>query len=360
MSTVVRPPAFNTIYFDTNILRAHRWPDPLPELANVLVLSRRWKIATCFPEPVLEELECQWRRNVEEQISALGGTRGSLVKACAPVQCNVSVDHPPPTELLARFRELNAKAIADFGIDRVEFTGRSISEVFGYSARYLAPFTPKGEGKGFKDMVILLSILDHLRLHPDFTAILVTNDSDFKNVRYAPFERTFDSDRLRVVDLNTAWTELFEPYFDETRVQPYRRLVVAAGELAKARADDLRSFVAQHLTSEMIQPAVGETIREIQSVESVGILHVDVPFPDREPTDLEIDISINVVAKCSALVATDYQWLRAFFGQGALPPAPPVESDKKLTWMGIVRGTGVVASGELQDLTFRDLANRDS
>jgi hypothetical protein len=360
VSNTVRRPAFNTIYFDTNVLRAQRWPDPLPELQNVLMLSRWWNISRCLPQAVLDEFEYHWLRNVQDQISALGSARGGLTKACSPIPCDVTVDHVTTAELRKSFRDMNVNAIAEYGVQVVEFTQRSIREIFGYSAQYARPFAPKGEGKGFKDAVILLSILDYLRQHAELTAVLVTNDGDFKDIDYRAFEDSFSSDRLRVVDLNGAWKELFDPYFDETRIKPYRRLADRATVLAHERVDDLRAFVATHLTSEMTRPPLGEAVREVRSVEAVKVLHVDVPFPDREPTDLEIDVAIKVVAECRALVVTDYQGLRAFFGQTDLPRAPPVESERKLTWIGLVRATGVVAKGELKELNLQELSRADS
>lgn len=312
-----------------------------------------------MPQAVLDEFEHQWHRNVQEQISALGSARGGFTKVCAPIPCEVTVNHSSVSDLLDAFRELNSRAVASYGVQLVDFTQRPIREIFGYSSRYLRPFVAKGEGKGFKDAVILLSILDHLRANGDLAGVLVTNDGDFKEIDYGAFGATFPSARLRIIDLETAWKELFDPYFDETRVKPYRKLLDAASEVARERADDLRAFVGAHLTTDMTRPALGEMVREIRSVEGVEVLHVDVPFPDREPTDLEIDITIKVVAECRALVATDYQALRAFFSQTSLPPAPPVENERKLTWIGLVHATGLVAKGELKDMKLRELSRSD-
>jgi hypothetical protein len=353
------PPAFNAIFFDTNILLANHWPEPAPALYNLLTLASWWKIGRCLPEAVLEEVECHWSRNVRSAADRLNSARQNLIKDAMPVSCEVTFDHTSLSTLQERFRESTEKAIAHFGISRIAFTQRTTQEIFGYAARYIAPFATEKEGKGFQDAVILLSILDHLRDHPDVRAVFVTKDSDFAKLDYRQFVPDFDPARLQVVDFERVFHDLYEPYFDETRVKPYRSLLEAAERMAKADLPRIGEFVVANLTAEILRPSPAEKIREILSVEKIDIRGVDLPFPEETPTTTTVEITIKIMITCKALVATDMNALRAFFGGLNLAPEPPREEEKSLTGFGLIEAAGEVVEGELKSITPKTLTKDD-
>jgi predicted nucleic acid-binding protein len=355
-----RRPNFGAIYFDTNVLLEAHWPEPAPVLNNLLLLSGWWQIERCIPEPVLSEVECNWRRKVHAGIDSLRTAQRTLAKAASPIACDVSATHTPATQLEAQFIVATADAIAHFGVTRVPFTRRSIEEVFAYAAQYVRPFAAKGEGKGFKDAVILLSILDHLRDRPDTNGVLVTNDSDFKEVDYRVFESTFSPDRLRVMNADEAFKDVFEPYFDETRVKPYRELMQTANTMVRARADELRAFVAAHLTADMLRRGPFDSVRQILSLDRLDVMSVDLPFPERDLAELEINIEIRVAAQCNALVLTDYRGLRALFGGVTnLGAESSKEEERILSWFGVVRASGTVVGGQLRNIAFQGLTTSE-
>src|SRR5690242_7514985 len=205
-------PRFNAIYFDTNILVGHRWPEPRPAFQGLLRLARWWKIAIFFPEPTLTEAESHWLRKVEEAVGELTGACRRLPRIAAPVPCEVTVKHPTASDLLNEFRARTEAALKLFDVSRAGFTSRSSKEVFEYATRYVRPFSRNEEGKGFQDAIIFLSVLDHVRDHDDISGVLVSNDGDMKGLDYTVFARDLNAARLRVLGFDAAFEELFRPY----------------------------------------------------------------------------------------------------------------------------------------------------
>jgi len=242
-----------------------------------------------------------------------------------------------------------------FGVTSIEYTKRSSQEIFAYAVEYKRPFAVDAESKGFQDAIIVLSILDHLREQSEIAGVLITNDKALRNLDYRPFLADFKPDRLRVADLDSVFSELYEPYFDKTRVQPYRRLLEEAARLSRAELRALKEFVASRLTTEMLRPGVAEQTREIVGIEKVEIRRVDLPFPETEPTNTSVDITIKVMVTLKAIVAVDYGALRGLFGDIESPSEPARDKEKRITWFGVIQASGSVVSGELREMKFQNL-----
>lgn len=347
---------FDAMYFDSNMLIANHWPEPLPELANTLDLALWWKIAVSVPKAVLDEVQSHWEREIQDSLAAVRGSRGKLLKAARPLVIDVPAVDLDLADLSGRYQQVATETIKRFRIQIVDFTKRSTMEMFAHATRYTRPFAPKGEGKGFQDAVILASVLDHLEAIAPSKAVLITKDGDFVNANYQAFVPTFEPERLRVIDLTTAFEELFHPYFDETRVKPYRKLLAEAEELTRADVNKLREFAASRLTPDMLRPQIGDRILQVLSVDTLDIRSVQVPFPENDTTT-HIDISIRVMGTCSVRVLTDWSALRGLFGGMSLSTDPtPKEGEKKVSWLGLIEAKGSVVNGKLQKISLDSLA----
>src|SRR5207302_8932981 len=174
---VEKRPDFKGIYLDTNVLlRGQRWPIPSIVLNNLLKLSALCGISRYLPEPVITEAEEHWLRGVKDGITGLGTAQKSFHRFINPLECKTTVEHPSAEILLDEYKQKVDVAINDYGIERVPYTTSTIEEVFGSATKYLLPFAPKAEGRGFQDAVILLSILDHLGPSSSGTGLFVTED----------------------------------------------------------------------------------------------------------------------------------------------------------------------------------------
>ena len=353
-------PAFNAIYLDSNILIANRWPNPTPALYNLLRLAHWWKITPYVPEPVLEEVESHWFRGVADAAQVLASAARKFCKIAAPIRCEVTLKHSEIEELRGQFRDAAGRAIADLEISRVDYTQRPTHDLFRHATRYIRPFAKDGEGRGFQDATILLSVIDHVCAHSDVSGVLVTNDGDFKRLDYRAFSPDFDLRRLDVQNFDTVFKLLVHPYVDETRIKPYRKLRESAERLAGAKLADIREFISSRLTIDMVKPGPADTIQELVEVNDVRVLQLEVPFPDVGTVMGSIDVTIKVLATFRALVSTDIASLRAFFGETAATPAAPLKQERTISWYGVIQATGVVANGEVSELQFQDLASDES
>jgi hypothetical protein len=344
------------LYVDSNILIGHGWPEPRPALHNLLRIAAWWDIAVFFPEPTLLEVERHWCRKVEEALDTLHSAGKKLSKTAHPVSCKPTIAHDPLPEMLKQFRGLTANAIEQFGIQRVTFTGRSSEEIFDYATRYVRPFAPDGEGRGFQDAVIFLSMLDHAMTDRGRASVFVTNDSDFRKLQIREFVADLAQDRLRIADFDMAFNQLVMPYVDETRIKPYRRLSKAAEDLSQTRIADIRTFAATNLTLDMLRTSLGDTARQVIGVDDVSIRRVDLSFPEAPTATAIVDISIKISLICRAIVATDFSVFQVLLGEADAERVAPTEHQKILSAYAIIEARGHIVEGELRDIELCRLA----
>ena len=203
----------------------------------------------------------------------------------------------------------------------------------------------------------MLSVLDHLNLFSEPRAILITADKAFGGVDFNDFVPGFDQKRLRVVDdLETAFKSLWEPYFSETAIKPYRQEVQNAQTAANALIPEIAGFLRTHLTAEMLQgPELGDTVLKILSVENVKVLNVEVPFPEPPARNRSVEILVKASADCRVLVKRDLALVYTFLKYESAPPSPK-ELEVKTYWSGNVKATAEIVNTEFKNINLKVLA----
>jgi hypothetical protein len=358
-------PDFHAIFIDTNILNAEGWPDLSIALANVFKIAKWWRIGIFLPDPVLKEAQEHWLRQVKDKMSAIAAAKRELQRIASPAKCDVQLELPPIEALIKEYEEKQDSAIKEYGIIRSPFTARTAEELFGFATIYVLPFTHKGEGKGFQDAVILLSILDYLNPSPSARAILITKDGDFKDPVFADFIPGFDKNRLRIErDLKPVSDSMWEPYINEAVLKPYGDEVINALTAVRGLQPELIEFVNKRLTKDMLKAGLGETILKVLSVEQVFPASVELPFPKvGEDRNRSVTMRINVSAKCEVLVSRDLSFLSDLFGlrhrrsspdEVDVPPLPE-ESETQIIWNGGVSATADFKNGEVSNIVFQGL-----
>lgn len=358
-------PDFQAIYLDTNMLKGEGWPTPSILLNNLFRFAVWWGIRVFLPEPVLKEAYEHWLRGVKDGISGLGSATRNLERLSGPVKCEIRSEHTPIENIIEEYGKKVDEALKDYSISSIPFTKRSTEEVFGFATKYLMPFAHDGKGKGFQDAVILLSILDHLNSYTEVKAILITADKAFKEAAFMHFIPGFDSARLKIVDsLTVAYESLWEPYFDETVIKPYRQEVEAVQAAVGSINPELKKFVRLHLSRDMLKPGYGDTIQEIISVDDVRVVSIETPLPKSgESLNRTVTILIRVSADCSVHVSRDLSYVMPFYGRlyGKAPvgkldvPPLPEELDIELTWYGGINATAEIVDGKFQNITLQSL-----
>lgn len=180
-------PEFHGIYVDTNVLIKQGWPSPSIMLNNVFRFAAWWKIQILLPDAVIKEAEDHWLRDVKRGIAELASAQRDLQRLASPIPCETKEEHTAVEKLLEEYRKKVEETLKEYAIIRVPFTKRTTEEVFGFATKYILPFVLDAKGKGFQDVVILLSILDHLNGFPEAITIFISGDNDFNGVKFADF-----------------------------------------------------------------------------------------------------------------------------------------------------------------------------
>ena len=356
-------PNFKAIYFDTNALLGAGWPDPSVLLHNVFVIGRWWGIQTLMPEPVVKEAEEHWLRKVKEQVAKTASAARELERLAKPAVCEAKAEHPSIELLHEKYAAKRDEIIATYDIAVPSFTKLSVEELFRLATKYVMPFEYDKKGKGFQDVVILASILEHLSSQPNLKAVFITKDGGFGKSNYADFVAGFDDSRLRIVDLDTVWKELFEPYFDETVLKPWEVERRNALEAATAVAPQLKTFLASHLSESMLKSKSFATVVKLLSVDAVDVNSVDTPIPDKEQSpDRSVEFTIAVSAHCTAVVRTTSFYM-ALLGVSEeavqAPPPVPEETEEKASWSGGIRATADVINRQFQNIVPRSVVSEE-
>jgi hypothetical protein len=358
-----QPPDFKAIYFDTNALLAAGWPDPSVLLRNVFVIGGWWGIQMFLPEPVVKEAEEHWFRRVREQITRADNAARDLQRVAKPAVCDAKVEHPAIERLHEQYRAKRDEVVAKYAIAIPPFTKRSVEDIFDLATKYVMPFEYDNEGKGFQDVVIFASILEHLGTQPNLKAVFITKDEVFRKSNYKDFFAGFDSRRLRIVDLDTVWEELLRPYFDETVLKPWKEERQNALAAAKALAPELKNFLTSHLNESMLKSGWFETVVKLLSVDGVEVTSVDTPIPDAEQSaDRKVEFTIAVSADCTAVVRKNSFFMTLFATSGEdvkTQPAAPKEVEEKTSWSGGIRATADIVNRQFRNIVPQSLVSEE-
>jgi hypothetical protein len=279
----VRPPespltgaerGFTFVYFDTEPLRAGAWPILRSAAVTLTSLVQEVGLTLCLPEPVEAELNAQFMRDFTE-------IDGEILRAWTALErlfrrANASPSGTPhrPAEAEARqaYDRAVDTAIATHQLTRSSRSLRELDEYFQLALNQTPPFN-KGGG-GFKDALILLSVIDDLLGRGASAGLLVTRDGDFKEAE-ALAARLGATLLVRNTD---AAIELLK-----RRLDAVARASYAAGEgqalaLAESELPQLADFIRANLevpSSVLAQPA-----EELLSFAAIDIVSVEAVQSD--------------------------------------------------------------------------------
>lgn len=362
------PSDFQGIYLDTNVLlRGPQWPLPSILLNNLLRLAEMCGISRFIPEPVLKEAEDHWLRGVQEGILGLSGAARQFERAAKPIEFKTALEHPTPEILLEQYRNLVDASVKKYRIARTPFTRRTAEEVFGFATKYFVPFASKGEGKGFQDAVILLSVLDHVASSANDKAIFVTMDGGFDGVNSELFIPGFDAKRCPIITLEKAFEFLSKRYYQETIIKPYQQEQENALKAASAILTEIVEFVQSRLTLDMLRAPLGGRVVKILSLDEVVPIAVETPLPEPKNPDRTVEILLRIAASYKVVVAggirapTKLVSLAALMKGEQLDFAPYSEEREAVAiWRGGIQATANVAGREFKNIELKSLVADDT
>jgi len=295
------------------------------------------------------EAQEHWVRGIQNKVAGLNNAANQLERIAKPVVAEARVEHLPVERLVENYQAVVRASIAKYQVQACPFTNVSAKEMFGLASRYVVPFEFEQEGKGFQDAVILSSVLQHLKSNPQLIGILVTADGVFSKAKVTNFEAGIPEARLRILDLDSTFGLVWEPYWDENVTRPYATERENAKTAAEALIPTFKEFITSHISDTMLKAGTFDKVLKVVSVDDIKVIYVQTPLPDPARADREVRMAIAVSVECTAIVEKDYSFVHSFLKWKGEPPKP-VEEEEKLTWLG-----GVEVTADVVDRQFRNL-----
>jgi hypothetical protein len=268
-------------------LRSANWPHISYELKLFLARAASAGIQCFIPEPVLRELEENWKRDVTTD----EGHARRLNLRYAPLGLP-SAEPPSSKRLLSGYRTAVTTLLNDTGAGMSPLTTRPAGDLFERSVSRDLTFTADKDG-GFQDCVILLSVLDHLE--KDEPAVLVSRDAAFSNEACLAHIAKTGLD-LRVVKNLSDVSQLVEDASAHVS-----RLRVSA-QLDK-RLDALSTYATEELVTARAQFEGGSP--EDVGVNRVRLLRVDEVQVGKGEKDGTVAISARFKAELELFAQTN-------------------------------------------------------
>lgn len=346
------------VYFDTQSLLAHGWPEVNGTLQILFRDAAHLSIACLVPQPVLDELEARWLRDYRTDASAVGKLTRRLGRVGASTDNAIANE----SDALAAYRAHVKQAIASVGVHVSPVTKRLASEAFDYSLRRDLTFE-SDKDKGFQDAVILLSVLDHM--DHSLPTVLISGDEAFSNMKVADFIKKSGAP-LRVLRQLQLLRDDLDSYLS-TQTGLLRRLDTLKIALAmNARLPELETFAASQVRFFPFMHSMPQV--QIKAFDEIHLGRFDgsavqVNWVEKSEPDAPLNITLRIPARLDLTVARTGYYIPPQIGVGeTLPPPNPEVLATALTptlaresWDAIV-----VVDGEttLADREFEKIALR--
>ncbi len=294
---------FTRVYLDSEPLTASQWPKISTQLRNLLTLVReRLPDATLYlPSAVEKELEAQFKREYEQTATQFINSprplnqflsRAGRPRLAAPVA-------PPTHDVLASYRDQVAQIVADFELQTVPMTTRSLEDIFVMRLNRQRPFDADGDGLG--DVLIYQSVLEHLQQSDhDEVAVIVSADGDYKGTeevaRVAEVNLRVMSLEDTVKTIRSEFDLVIRNLIDTSQQQASTVVTADEQRLTTYIKDNLRAPISEFT-------GFSERLRSVSDLERIEIQNVDVSptFGLVDPGE-SVTLSVSVTAHFRASV----------------------------------------------------------
>ncbi len=301
------------IYFDTNPLTASRWPRVSITLRDLFSLAEMFQVALFLPDPVRVELERGWRRDLKRDHRAAREALVALRRREAEAGLSMRLPRlPAERRAVSSYRRAEKATLNAHHIGRIPATRKAARTLFRYCIDHWPPFGEQDD-RGFKDWIILQSVVDHLKATPAH-AVLLTKDGAFGR---APIERLVPPRveiSLRVVEQDELFEEL-QGRLAATKLHAWLRDQRQATTALDSRKDDLEAYLAKSLqfSSADFYPIVSVEAATRLQVLAIEDVRTPPPWDRDESRELvlvaQVRVEIEVVSR---------EW-------SAPPPKPPLK-----------------------------------
>jgi hypothetical protein len=168
-----QPEISEALYFDTNALRQLSHGVENVEFLGLREFAEKLGIKIFAPEVVILEWIAYWKKETSAELNKLKSASKRLARL---LQENIKYEEP--NDAPNKIEQMMKIYIEEAGIQTIPIPVIALDELIKMSINKEPPFEEKSE-KGFRDTIILFTILKHLEENEISSAIFITSDSIF-------------------------------------------------------------------------------------------------------------------------------------------------------------------------------------
>lgn len=260
-------------------------------------MAKMQSVEVVLPLAVELELEEHWIRETEKAGKEIDARVLNFNRRTRNILTPVKVELPAPDELRRQYKEKCQVAKQDLSLTVIPLSGRPLAAVYELAVKLVPPFEEKGVG--FKDAVILLSVLDHLEAEVGREGALITQDQIFEKAPIAELCPSVTG-RIQVYkELKEVYAILLDrlagKYFDAWQVD--RREIKTLLEQKRA---ELNEFIETNL--EVYAFDLPPAVKLVKSIEVADLqddtIQAPIPRPAKSqevPISFEVDVKLHIV-----------------------------------------------------------------
>ena len=166
------------IWLDTNVLRRWNLRLKTQEADKFFKIMQSWDFRVLIPSVVFEELIQHYVREALDQLPKIETLRPKLQSLEIPTIQGPWVNAPPNLE--SHYRELLTARCGERSIEIIPVSQISAERLLGLSVRRTPPFQGKEGERGFRDALILFSMLEHTKKSKLTDLFLISDDGIFE------------------------------------------------------------------------------------------------------------------------------------------------------------------------------------
>jgi hypothetical protein len=168
------------IYFDTSALLSENWPQLSAKLISCLQLADPMGKKICLPSVVEQELEIKWLANFDGNSTQLKKLIEKINKHLLANE-SVKVELPDREVALKEYRKKVQELKDLYHIVSIDRPRVDKDTLINMAINYDPPF--EENDKGFKDAIILFSVIEHLQSIKFHSGAIISGDRVFQDDR---------------------------------------------------------------------------------------------------------------------------------------------------------------------------------
>ncbi len=298
------------VYFDTNILVALPLAEASSDFLNLRDLCKPYGTNLIMPETVLKEYVYHNQDMVYKNISDIEKAL-KIIEGRISSKIAFSLPKKDKKEFLKETEEIIQKKVADLGIEVIDRPTITLDKLEDMALKKVPPFETEGR-KGFRDTIILLSILEHAKKTPGSLNIFITNDGIFYSSEVELMIKSYnvqlkitESISQAISEIDKTLDEAVQAIIEEKEktlkyfLESQKDIII---DFVKKNAGFNSFFLASGTLLGIPRESISGIIKKINAIDFVSIYSARSPLLPSGVSEKQVKISFMVQSKISVTV----------------------------------------------------------